>query len=547
MSSPSHFASTPSTRRWLALASLVLLAALLNQALRTPEVGADDAFISYRYAANWNAGNGLVWNVGERVEGYSNFLFVLANALATRVFDAGVRLFALNAPPLSHYWVAVTLNAAALLAGQRLLVLRVCDLAPRFALPAAFAFAMTPAVWHWGAMGLETPVVATLQLAAVLLTTRLQTCQNVATAKHLRLLLCAAMATLVLTRADGFVTSVVVVAYLAVVQHRKAATWVFLSSALTWSAHAAGRLHYYGYLFPNTVYAKVSGPFGSRVFHGLRDFAEYAYSKLLFFGFLLIALWACRSVRVTDAASSPLRRVPLESVLAAVLALYFVFIGADVYEERFLLVVYPLSLIAAAALLASGAYSQRMTLGIALCSLTPILVPRLSDARYNDAHRRVDYRLELGAQLRPGGLCNPLGAADKDTRLAIDAAGKIPFFSRLPADDILGLNDTTLAHMPSSEFRVGHNKYNAEYTLSRRPRFISAWVHTPDLNFNWGLTEAKWKAAGYRPECLVRVPATDHVEIRNVADLAASEVSALVSQGFVYGVLMRDRPQLPAQ
>ena len=37
----------------------------------------DDAFISFRYARNLLEGNGLVWNPGERVEGYSNFLWVL--------------------------------------------------------------------------------------------------------------------------------------------------------------------------------------------------------------------------------------------------------------------------------------------------------------------------------------------------------------------------------------------------------------------------------------------------------------------------------------
>ena len=37
----------------------------------------DDAFISFRYASNWIHGNGLVWNPGERVEGYTNFLWTL--------------------------------------------------------------------------------------------------------------------------------------------------------------------------------------------------------------------------------------------------------------------------------------------------------------------------------------------------------------------------------------------------------------------------------------------------------------------------------------
>ncbi len=37
----------------------------------------DDAFISFRYVRNLLEGHGLVWNPGERVEGYSNFLWVL--------------------------------------------------------------------------------------------------------------------------------------------------------------------------------------------------------------------------------------------------------------------------------------------------------------------------------------------------------------------------------------------------------------------------------------------------------------------------------------
>ena len=37
----------------------------------------DDAFITFRYAANLAHGHGLVFNPGERVEGYSNFLWTV--------------------------------------------------------------------------------------------------------------------------------------------------------------------------------------------------------------------------------------------------------------------------------------------------------------------------------------------------------------------------------------------------------------------------------------------------------------------------------------
>ena len=34
----------------------------------------DDAYITLRYSQNWLDGNGVNWNTGERVEGYTSFL-----------------------------------------------------------------------------------------------------------------------------------------------------------------------------------------------------------------------------------------------------------------------------------------------------------------------------------------------------------------------------------------------------------------------------------------------------------------------------------------
>ena len=46
----------------------------------------DDAYISFRYAANFLAGKGLVYNAGEHVEGYTNFLWVMILAFFKGVF-----------------------------------------------------------------------------------------------------------------------------------------------------------------------------------------------------------------------------------------------------------------------------------------------------------------------------------------------------------------------------------------------------------------------------------------------------------------------------
>jgi hypothetical protein len=59
--------------RKVALAALsALCAAAFFCHARLYEYVQDDAYISFAYARNLVEGNGLVFNVGERVEGYTN-------------------------------------------------------------------------------------------------------------------------------------------------------------------------------------------------------------------------------------------------------------------------------------------------------------------------------------------------------------------------------------------------------------------------------------------------------------------------------------------
>ncbi len=65
----------------------------------------DDAMISMRYAWNFAHGNGLVWNVGERVEGYTNLLMTLIMSISTYVFEKryAVLIHSINGDIL-HAW-----------------------------------------------------------------------------------------------------------------------------------------------------------------------------------------------------------------------------------------------------------------------------------------------------------------------------------------------------------------------------------------------------------------------------------------------------------
>jgi len=68
---------TLARRRWVSMWLVILMVvAGLAHALRVAWV-TEDAFLSFRYAENLVRGLGLVFNAGERVEGYSNFLWTL--------------------------------------------------------------------------------------------------------------------------------------------------------------------------------------------------------------------------------------------------------------------------------------------------------------------------------------------------------------------------------------------------------------------------------------------------------------------------------------
>lgn len=119
----------------------------------------DDAYITYRYAENLAAGHGAVFNPGERVEGYTNFLWMLLLA----GFHAG----GIDTEPASKVLgalcgagtVLLTLLLARRLSGDRWTLAT---------LAAPVLLASTPTFAAWTVAGLETPLFTLLLLGSVL-------------------------------------------------------------------------------------------------------------------------------------------------------------------------------------------------------------------------------------------------------------------------------------------------------------------------------------------------------------------------------------------
>jgi hypothetical protein len=151
------------------------------------------------------------------------------------------------------------------------------------------------------------------------------------------------------------------------------------------------------------------------------------------------------------------------------------------------------------------------------------------DTRFSYSAKEYDMFRELGTflgQKYPGEL------------LAVDAAGKIPFYSGLRTIDILGLNDVKIAHSTFQTFITGHNKYEPDYVLSREPDLIVSWIGSPSLDMVWGMSASKYLAKGYCLKYLV-YPGKDKMENWIVFPLTTSERIDWITRGWTYGVLAK--------
>jgi hypothetical protein len=150
----------PMTRR--SMVTLVLLAVAVATFVYHARIywswTEDDAFISLRYAQNLSRGQGLVFNPGERVEGYSNFSWVLLAAAAMR---AGLD------PVTMLKVIGLASGVVALLLSFQL-ARRTVPSTGMTPLVIAFYLAISPVLVQHSVAGLETSFFAMLLVASVL-------------------------------------------------------------------------------------------------------------------------------------------------------------------------------------------------------------------------------------------------------------------------------------------------------------------------------------------------------------------------------------------
>jgi hypothetical protein len=500
--------------RWLRL-SLVL--GLIGLGLYTASENAtcfDDAYISLRYAENLVDGHGLVYNVGEYVEGYTNFLWTMLVALFVWLTPVEAPLLAVLGSMLAfaiNLWVVWRISL---------------KIAPPFH-PRAFAFPIAVALLavqntftDYGTTGLETAFASLLVNLGVL---ALITADD---AKHTFWAgLCWILATL--NRPDHAlfyaIGSVVVLGVWIrpTWRARKSGLrtiWreglrpmaTYAAPFLIWLIYSAWKLHYYGELLPNTYYAKSANLtyYSQGLIYAL---AFHVSSHLWLVLIPLFVLWPWRGP-----SNLPGRRFAAYAIPAVLLyEWYVVRVGGDFMEGRFYVTLIPLMLLAGEQLVhefslsrahrkaaraqirassetSDSEPSRRNPLAIGAMLLVGVMAAsavgvRLIPARKSYWHLtdessyypivrwspmvidHANYRVGIALGKIEAGLdAQGIPEAHRPI-LASGAIGLIGYYSRMTLIDRLGLTDATVAHQKiRTRGRPGHEKWATSKYLRKR-------------------------------------------------------------------------------
>jgi hypothetical protein len=453
---------------WAALALIV--GGMVAHAL-TYWVNVDDAFVSFRYAENLEQGWGLVFNEGERVEGYTNFLWVLLLALAKALqLDVPMAAQVLGLLLSVSTLVVLFLVGRSRSADRRWLALLPCGIV-----------ACSASVAMWSGGGLETT------LFMLLVTTALALFDSDLAHQPARPLSGFVFGLAALTRpeAAGVCIAAAPLAVVAFPARSRTVVKAMAGFAVLFVPHMVFRLVYYGYPFPNTFYAKTSLSW-SQIDNGI----GYLGSFLLDHGAWTLPLLAGL---FWGATSENRRRGALLLGVLAIAFAYVVSVGGDFYHySRFCVPYLPwlvLLICEGGALigLRMEQHWSRRRRGFApldaLARSTPVLVPLCAaiaiilPSKLRPDSRHGEYYKNTMAEA--GRLMKAYGEWLRDnyppnTTIAIASIGRVPYYSRLPTIDMLGLTDAHIAHHGKAERHglTGHLKYDAEYVLSRKPDLV---------------------------------------------------------------------------
>lgn len=447
------------TVRWVSLGVVIALGLAWGYALLWL---CDDAFIAFRYAHNLAAGHGLVYNVGQRVEGYTNFLWtvLLAGGMLVHV-----------SPLLLSTVLSLASFAGVLVLTLRLLQRLVPEPSKLTLSAAVLAVAGSYIMASFATSGLETMFATFLVLLAL---------ECAAAGRPFAAGLASVAAGL--AHPDQLLFSGALALAILLDRQRRRDLWRFvLPIVVLYVPYFLLRWHYYGAFFPNTYYAKSANLYYFS--QGTRYIVITIFAAGLFFALPLSLVGAIVKRR------SLIARYFLIALPGY--GFYVAKVGGDFMLGRFFVPLIPLVLVFAE--FAARDFMERGKLGrvygsLALCGVVlaglPVRVIHPGEKAWYVADERTFYRtksptdagIESHYHERADDLDRLARAIGREPVLASGNLGILGYYApNVPIVDIFGLTDARVARIPlRHRARPGHEK------IARGPYFMQRNVDISD-------------------------------------------------------------------
>ncbi len=424
----------------------VVLAALLVFQFFSFNVLQDDAFISFRYVRNFLDGHGLVFNIGERVEGYTNFFWIMLLAFLAKV---GFPL--IETARWAGVLAAIGTLGVALYAARRYYPERGWV----WVIAAPFLLAANGALAYWAGSGLETALFTLLAAAAA------------ATyfSRPAFSLLVLALATL--TRPEGGLLAALfgIIGILLEQKSWKETLTFWGTLALLLLPYAVFKWFYYGSLLPNPFYAKTG--FSAEY---LQSGLAYVWLFMQHYGgyglFIILPFLFWKKLSTFSRFSF---------LVFTGYTLYLILIGGDVLKaHRFfvpiLLFLY-LPLVDAAYQFMEKWPRQKTVFAVAL------LLIGLSSYRFPKSYLDLTAIQERGLVEKMENLARLFVQYDYAKSFATSTIGAFSYYvGNRRVIDMLGLTEREIARNPEkieglvSSWKEKH--FNARYLLSQKPEAV---------------------------------------------------------------------------
>ncbi len=413
----------------------------------------DDAFISYRYVKNYLDGVGLVYNPGERVEGYTNFFFIII-----LIFFSLFRLDFIIISKILGISCGIGTIIIAHLWASRIFERKWGTPYPAVIVPVLLL--CNSAFAYWAISGLETTVFAFLiMLGLYLLSTR-----------NANFVTVFALSTLV--RPEGLLVFVLCILYSyfsAKMPFRKILKLAIMYMLLI-MPQMVFRLYYYHDIFPNPFYAKTGWSteyFATGIDYFWEFLKHYGFGGLLILMPLLLIKNLPRYLRFL-------------LVVALIYSAYIIFVGGDVlYGDRFFVPLLPIFYLIFAYSITDLSkrifqydpekYRYAVIAVLIITGLLTYILP------YSWLHRIRGYENGLIYSMAfQGNLVNEAGG--RRYTVACTTIGAFGYYSEARIIDMLGLTDRTIAKNPQPvsgiETTWKERNYNVPYVMDRAPDLV---------------------------------------------------------------------------